>query len=399
MTCLLYVGNHAGSFLNHRLPVMLALKEQGYTVCVAVPDHADALEQMITCDAVDAIKKLGFVFYPIPINRGRLNPINELRSIINLYALYRQVQPDLVYHSTVKPVLYGGLAARLAHVPAVVNAMAGLGYIFTDESFKAHLIRRGFSMMYRIVMKHPNAIALFQNPDDKRIFVDECLVKEDHAVVIRGSGVDMDLFHPSAFHEQTPIVMLASRLLWNKGVAEFVEASRRLLAQGVHARFVLVGDTDPENPASIPREQLQAWHDSQQVEWWGWKRDMASILQEADIFCLPSFYREGIPKALIEAAATGLPVVTTNTPGCREIVRHGENGFLIPPHDIDALVDSMKDLIVDSDLRKQMGKRSREIAVKAFSVETVANLTIELCEQLLGNRSLQKAPAQPRVQA
>ncbi|MBZ0299948.1 MAG: glycosyltransferase family 4 protein [Anaerolineae bacterium] len=387
MTRLLYVGNHAGYFLSHRLPVMRALQAHGYEVHVAVPPHADALEQMITADAMTEIQQLGFILHPIPIARGGLQPIHELRSLWRLHRLYRQLQPDLVYHATIKPVLYGGAAARLARVPAVINAMTGLGYAFSGSSIKARLIRSAFSTFYQIVMGHPNAMALFQNQDDQRTLIDAGLVRENRTVVIHGSGVDMNQYCPAPHPAETPVVMLASRMLWDKGIGEFVAAAGCCRQNGIGARFVLVGDTDPDNPAAIPRPQLQAWHDRGEIEWWGWQKDMAATLQQADVFCLPSFYREGIPKALIEAAATGLPIVTTDAPGCREVVRQGENGLLIPVRDRDALADALTQLIQDADQRQQMGRRSREIAIDTFSVETVASQTIGLCETLLNRKS------------
>jgi glycosyltransferase involved in cell wall biosynthesis len=379
----LYVGNHAGHFLTHRLPAMLALQKAGYEMHVAVPDQPDDLEQLITVNAVETITQLGFIVHPIPITRGSLGLINAFRSLVVLYRLYRQLKPDLIYHATIKPVIYGGLISRLIQAPKVLNAMTGLGYAFTNKDIKARIIKTAFTLAYRFIMGHPGAVAVFQNEDDRASFVDAKLVDYNRTAIIRGSGVDMEKFSPASDRRNgPPVIMLASRMLWDKGVGEFVESAKASQQAGLQARFVLVGDSDPENPAAITRQQLQTWHESRVVEWWGWRNDMVLMLRQADIFCLPS-YREGLSKAMIEAAAMGLPIVTADVPGCREIVHHGENGFLVPVRDSAALFDTLRQLVSDPVLRAQMGAASREIAVHNYSVEAVCSTTVELCSKLL----------------
>jgi glycosyltransferase involved in cell wall biosynthesis len=379
--CFLYVGNHAGYFLTHRLPVMQAIRDAGYEVHVAAPAEADALEKMVVANAAETIRSLGFHYHPISIKRGSIGLAGELRVVSQLYRIYKRLKPDLVYHATIKPVLYGGILARMTGVPAVISAVTGLGYVFLANGFQATLLRVGVKTAYRLALGHPNMRVLFQNTDDCAAFIKQGLVKSETTAVIKGSGVDMQKFTATQEPDDMPIVVLPSRMLWDKGVGEFVEAAAILKRAGVSARFVLVGDTDPDNPTGILREQLQEWHDRGVIEWWGWRENMPEIFRTTHIVCLPS-YREGIPKALIEAAASGRPIVTADVPGCREIVYEGENGFLVPVRDSHLLAAALRRLVENTNMRRQMGQRSREIAEVEFSVETIVAQTLAICEQV-----------------
>lgn len=370
---LLFVVNDAGFFLSHRLPLACAAKAAGYEVYVATPDGAN----------VDKIRNYQFGLYLIPMSRKGIVPMAELRSIFALYQLYRQTVPDIVHHITIKPVLYGGLMARLAGVRSMVSAITGLGFVFVNQGFKTQLLRLSVRMAYRFALAHWNSRVIFQNPDDRALFIERNFVKENRAVLIQGSGVDMSRFAPTPESEGTPLVVLVARMIWDKGVAEFVEAARRLGALGVKARFALVGDSDQGNFAAVPISQLIAWRDEGVVEWWGHQGDMPKVLAQAHVVCLPSFYGEGVPKSLIEAAASGRPIVTTNMPGCREIVQNEENGLLVRPRDVDSLVTALRRLIEDGDLRKRFGTRGREIAMAGFSIEQVVAETLAVYKELL----------------
>ncbi len=380
---ILYVGNHASYFLTHRLPVFQSLQESGCDVHVAVPAKSDALGRMIDADAIETIERLGFHFHDIPISRGSINPINELRTLYYLFRLYRTLKPELIYHATVKPVLYGGLMSRIVGIPGAIFGVTGLGYLFVASGFKGLLIRMPIKLAFRLALSHPNAHTIFQNYDDYEAFVHQNLVNARNATVIKGSGVDLSEYNYLEETNCTPIVVLISRMLWDKGVREFVEAARILSNAGTKGRFVLVGDSDPDNPASVPQSQLRAWQDQGIIEWWGWRKDIPSILQQSHIVSLPSYYPEGVPKCLIEAAACGKPIVTTNMPGCKEIVEDGINGFLVPPRDTSSLAESIRQLIENPELRQEMGRRSREIAESEFSIEKVVGATIEICNKLL----------------
>ncbi len=369
---ILYVVNDANFFLSHRLPLALAAQGEGFDVHVATPLSDDA----------EKILAVGFTFHPIPLTRRGVHLGEELASVVALYRLYRKVKPDLVHLVTIKPVLYGGIAARLAGVPAVVSAVTGLGYVFIARGFKASLLRMIVKGAYRFALGHANGRVIFQNPDDRSSFLMSRLVDARQTVLIKGSGVDMAQFSPVPEPPGLPLVVFAARMLWDKGVGEFVDAARQLCDRGIKARFALVGDTDSGNPAAVPKSQLESWQQSDVVEWWGQHANMPMVFAKAHIVCLPS-YREGLPKVLIEAAASGLPIVATDVPGCREIVRDGENGFLVPVRDATALAEALRRLIEDAELRRRMGAKGREIAMAEFSVERVVSETLDVYRQLL----------------
>jgi glycosyltransferase involved in cell wall biosynthesis len=349
---------------HYRLPLAQALFSRGDDVVFISPagKYHTALEQA------------GFRWIEFPLDSKGINPFIEVATIMRLMQLYRREQPDLIHHFTVKCVLYGSLAARLAGIKRIVNSITGLGYVFTEQGFGVRVMRLIVNAFYRIAL--PGSRVIFQNPDDLDIFLRDRLIKESDAVVIRGSGVDVTMFTASREPGGVPIIILPSRMLWHKGVREFVDAARLLKEEGVQARFVLVGDSDPLNPASIPNDQLKAWDESGVIEWWGWRDDMKSIFSQTHIVCLPSYYREGVPRALVEALASGRPIVTTDAPGCREVVADGVNGLLVQPCDSVGLAKALRSLIENPALRQKMGLRSREIAEKDFSVEMVIAQTL-----------------------
>jgi len=368
---LLFVGNDAKYFLTHRLPLAYAAKSSGYEVHVAVPFSQESA----------TIRNHGFELHTIPMTRWGHNPCKEIHSLLALYRLFRRIRPALSHQVTIKPVLYGSLTARLAGVPATVNSVSGLGYVFLADGLKAHIVRWAVTMAYRLAFKHPRCCIIFQNPNDREDFIRNGLVEPGKTVLVKGSGVDMNEFAVTPYPDSVPLVLLSSRMLRDKGVQEFVDAARVLKEEGVQARFVLAGDEEAGNPSTITQEQLQAWHESKIVEWWGHCENMPHVIAQAHIVCLPS-YREGVPKALIEAAACGRPIVTTDVPGCREIVRHGENGLLVPVRDAVALAEALRKLIANPDLRQQMGERGREIASSEFSTEIIVGKIVDVYREL-----------------
>ncbi len=370
---ILYVVNDAGFFLSHRLALAREAREAGYDVHVATP----------VTRAVEGIRAERFSFHAIPISRWGLRIWEEMGSLFALYRLYNSLRPDLVHHVTIKPVLYGGTMARLARVPAVVNVVTGLGYVFISRGLKGWLLRNSVKLVYRLALNHPNSRVVFQNPDDRETFVRNGLVDASAAVLIKGSGVDVNEFSPTPEPLGRPLVLLASRLLWDKGVGEYVEAARRLREEGVKARFVLVGDSDFGNPAMVMKGQLEAWHRSGIVEWWGHRDNMSAVFAQAHVVCLPS-YREGLPKVLIEGAACGRPIVATDVAGCREIVHDEHNGLLVRPRDAVALADALRRLIENPSDRQRMGLRGREIVMTEFSLAKVIGDTLAVYRELLG---------------
>ena len=373
---ILFVVNDAPFFLSHRLPLALAARDSGYEVHVATPDSPLS----------GVIQKHGLHFHVIPLHRSSTRLWKELKSFQALLHLYRHLKPDLVHHVTIKPVLYGGAAARLAKVPAVIYAVPGLGHVFVREGLQASLLRSVVKWIYGYVFRHPNAKIIFQNPDDRQLMLQAQLVTISDSILIRGSGVDMDKFIPLPEADGPPVVVLAARMLWEKGVGEFVDAARQLREQKVDARFILAGESDPGNPSAVPVWQLEQWHDSGVVEWLGACDDMARVFSEAHVVCLPS-YREGLPKVLIEAAACGRPIITTDVPGCREVVRHEENGLLVPARNPAALAAAMRRLISSAVLRQFLGQRGREIAVAEFALDKVVAQTLAIYQEMLSNEA------------
>lgn len=353
---LLMVLNDAPFFISHRLPVALAARDAGYEVHIAVP---------FDLGPVDVIRREGFHYHDIPLKRGARRVGGELALIVTLWRMVGAVRPDVLHAVTMKPVLYAGLVARLRGVPAVVHAITGLGYLFLIEGLAARLQRALVKRLYLFALGHRNCVAIFQNPDDLKLFLDARLVDPGIVVMIRGCGVDMQRFVVRPEPEGEPVVMFPARILGDKGVHEFIAAARALKGR---ARFVLVGRTDPDNPTDVGEDGIREWEREGIVTWHGFSKDMAQTLADATIVCMPS-YREGLPRGLIEAAAVGRAIVATDVPGCREIVRDGDNGLLVPARDGAATAAAVARLLDDTGLRRRMAARGREIAETEFSVE------------------------------
>ena len=363
-TRLLYFVTEDWYFCSHRLPHAIAARTAGYdvTVVTRVREHGEV------------IRAAGLRLEPFEIARSGMNPLRELFTLLRLIALFRRVRPDIVHHVAMKPVLYGSLAAYLAGVPGVINAVTGMGWLFTSAGDRVRLVKRAVRVaLGRLLSK---GIALVQNPDDAELLA-RLGVPRGNIRRIAGSGVDLTRFYQTPEPAGTPVIVLPARLLWDKGVGEFVEAARILKSRGVEARFVLVGDPDPANPTSISKKQIEDWVREEVVEYTAWTNDMPSVLANAHIVCLPS-YREGLPKALIEGAASGRPIVATDVPGCRDVVRNGVHGFCIPPRDSNALAVALARLVSDPALRARMGAAARKRAEQEFGLEAVIVQTLEV---------------------
>lgn len=367
---LLFLVTEDWYFYSHRLPPARAARAAGYDVVVVT---------RVGKRGPDILAE-GFSLVPLGLSRRSRNPFRELATIAQIVGIYWRERPDIVHHVALKPVLYGSLAA-LVRRPAVVNAMAGMGFLFTSGSRKAGFLRAAVVRGFRVLLNAGRSVLILQNPDDRSMMVSGGLVEASRVRLIRGSGVDIEKFSPTPEPEGQAVVMLPSRMLWDKGVGEFVEAAGILRARGVQARFVLVGNGDPDNPASIPDSQLKAWHDSGVVESWGHCADMPDALAKATLVCLPS-YREGLPKVLLEAAACARALVATDAPGCREIVRHGENGLLVPLRDASALAHAIELLLNDPDRRMAMAKQGRRMVELEFSESRVAEETLAVYREI-----------------
>ena len=371
---LLFVVNVDWFFLSHRLPIALEAMRQGYQVHIATG----------LTDRLDELQCNGLVVHPLALDRSSAGLGNSWRTMVQLWQIFRTVRPDVVHLVTIKPMLLGGLVARLAGVPAVVAAVSGLGFVFTARGAKAAVRRWLVGALYRVALGHRNLKVIFQNADDLRSLAKVAHLPAAKVAMIRGSGVDLARYAHVPLPGGVPVVVLAARLLADKGVLEFVQAVRLLRQRGCEARFVLVGTVDTANPASFTDAVVSAWVHDGVVEWWGHRADMPQVLAAAQVVVLPS-YREGLPKVLIEAAACGRAVVTTDAPGCRDAISPNVTGVLVPVRNAVALADAMEDLVKDPLRCKVMGDAGRALAEKAFDVRQVVAAHLQIYQELTDN--------------
>jgi glycosyltransferase involved in cell wall biosynthesis len=381
---LLYVLNEAYFLLSHRRLLVEEAVRAGFDVHVAAPDdHVWAPSGF----DVEQIREIGAEFHSIRISRRGQNPFRELRTLIEFQRLFSSIEPDLLHLLTIKPNLYGGLVARPCGVRGVVFAFTGLGEVFAARGAAARVRRVVVSGGLRLGLRHRNSTVIVQNGGDEELLRSAGLVRDDQIAKIRGSGVDIEEFKPSEFPAGTPVVVFAGRLLVEKGVRVFAETARAVRGSGVAARFVLVGDTHPSNPSAVPREELEDWVRGGVVEWWGRRNDMPSVFQSATIVCFPTMYGEGVPKILLEAAASGRPIVTSDIPGCREVVDHEKNGLLVSPGQSKAFADAVSYLIKHADVCRDMGAQGRRIVESNFDQRKIVRDTMDIYENLIRSRT------------
>lgn len=379
---LLIVVNTPEFFLSHRRAVATAARAAGWDVHVATGPGAAAAR----------IRAAGFAHHRVPIDRGGLSPVRDLRCLFSLWRLMRRLKPGIVHAVTIKPVIWGGLAARLAQVPAQVSAISGLGWVFLAEGRRADLLRRVVALLYRAALGGPRQCIVFQNQSDRNFLAGLGIPLDGRAEIIAGSGVDLDRFSPSPEPTGMPVVLMPARLLVDKGVREFVAAAEMLASEGVAADFVAVGPTDAANPAAVPEHELERWRRSGPVVFRGNVINMPLALANSHVVVLPS-YREGMPKSLLEAAAAGRAVVTTDTPGCRDAIVAGETGLLVPVGDAAALAGAIRLLLGDPARRAMMGAAGRRHAERAFDVRDVASAHLAIYEALSPGNPLAPARA------
>lgn len=371
---LLMVVTEDWYFRLHWQALAEAAARRGWEVAVATrinaPEHAEA------------IAAAGLRLVPLAINRRSLNPLRELGAVGELARLYRRERPDLIHHVALKPVLYGSLAAKRAGVPRWLNGLPGLGYVYASDEPKARLLRPLIGGLFRLLLDDRRSRVLLQNHDDAKFFASG-IVTPERVHCVRGVGVDTVRYAPVPEPPGPPLAVLAARMLWDKGVAELVDAARLLRQRNVALRIALVGGPDPGNPRSVPEDVLRRWQADGLVEWWGQRTDMPEVWRQAAIAVLPTTYREGLPTVLLEAAATGRPLVATDMPGCREVVRPGETGLLVPPGDAVALADALERLATDAALRARLGAAARQAAETEFAVPVVTGLVLDLYRRMM----------------
>lgn len=372
-----YIVNVDWFFISHRLPLALEAIDQGHEVYIFAKDTG----------RMDYLKSLGIKVYPISLERGSLNPFSSLSLLFDLKRKLIKIQPDVVHLVTIKPVLIGGIASILAKVPSIVYAISGLGYIFTNTRIKAKFLRLGVIPLYRLALSAKNKVVIVQNSDDLRILRQYVSIPSSQTVLIPGSGVDLDKFSAHNLPLENKVVLMACRMLADKGVYEFYRSALLLKDKYPHIRFVLVGGVDPDNPASLSEQELNDWAQSGAVEWWGHQSDMAATLSKATVVVLPS-YREGMPKVLLEAQALGRPVVTTDVPGCREAIEGGVTGFLAEVKDENSLATAIEKLISNDSLCEKLSHNARQRAEEKFDIKQVVKTHFEVYESLKRNVGL-----------
>jgi len=369
---ILFVVTEDWYFCSHRLNLAKAAITAGFKVSLAtrVQEHGEV------------IKEAGIRLIPLQyMNRKGMNPLGELKCILELMRIYRETKPDIVHHVAMKPMLYGSIAAFFARVPYKVQAISGFGFVFLSDSFKAKLLRVPIRLMLRFALCGKQTDVIVQNPDDAAL-AEQIGVQQKHLHVIAGSGVDIDKFHPVAEPESNEIkVTLVARMLWDKGIEEFVEAIHLLKGRGLNIQACLVGEPDESNPASISLAQLQTWQEDAGIHYAGRRSDIAQVWAESNIAVLPS-YREGLPKSLLEAAACGRAMVATDVPGCRSVVIHKKTGLLVPVKNAELLADAIAYLMKHPLERKEMGRSARVMVENTFSDDCINSEIIDLYKGL-----------------
>lgn len=367
------VVNEDRFFLSHRKDVAVAAKSKGYDVTVVAKDTG----------RVDEIRALGVKWIDLPINPTGMNLSDELNTLRFLYKLYRKERPDLVHHIGLKLILWGGLAAKLAKVKGVVNAVSGLGVLFSGDkpSFMARMVLQ----VIRFSSNRRNISLIFQNHEDMGLFVDHHIIKPKYCDFIKGSGVDLSEYHYTSEPEEGPVkVIFTARMVKEKGTFELIDAAERLRSEFEgKVQFLLCGGLS-NNPKGIKKEELEALCDGKYIQWLGYRSDVKQILMNSHIMAFPSYYREGVPRSLIEATAIGRPIVTTHSYGCKDTVDDGVNGFLVPIQNSKQLAEKLRVLISDKALRERMGKAGREKAEREFSIVGVVKKHMEIYQRLIG---------------
>ncbi len=373
MPKLIYLVTEDWYFWSHRLPVARAARAAGFEVGVAtrVREHGDR------------ILAEGFRLHPLSWQPGRRDPLDAAAAIGEIARLYRRERPDLVHHVAMKPVVLGGVAARLAGVPAVVHALTGLGTLFLGRSTRARLVRRGVGLALRRLLDHGRSRVILQNQDDLGTLVAAGILRPERSVLIRGSGIDTGHFQALPEPPAPPVTAAyVGRMLEDKGIRTLIAAQQALQRQGRAVRLVLAGTPDPDNVTSIPERELTAWAGLPGIAWPGWCGDVRAVWAAAHIAVLPS-RREGLPKSLLEAAACGRAIIATDVPGCREIARAGENALLVPPGDPAALAEALARLAEDAELRHRFAAASRRLVETDLAADRVGAATVALYRELL----------------
>lgn len=379
---LTFVVNHAAFFVSHRLPLALAAEDRGYSVNLLTGQAGSSAMESV---AVSKLISAEIEHDRVAFSSAGMNPFLELWGVFQLVSLLREKRPHLVHCVSPKGVLYGGIASRVMGVKGLVLAVSGMGYAFTASREKTILrtfIAKIYRLLARLAFGHSNKRVIVQNLDDQAEIIESGLAKPNEVRLIQGSGVDLSCFADIVIEDKLPAVLLPARMLEDKGIFEFVEAAKQLKDKTEGWKFILAGTADYQNPSSVPREQIQEWQEEGLLDWLGHIDDMVPIYGMASIVCLPS-YREGMPKVLLEAAAAGCAIVTTDAIGCREAIVPGETGDLVPVQNSEKLARVLISLIRDKPRRERYGYAGRRLAYEKYGLDSVVEKTIKIYEELL----------------
>lgn len=369
---LLFVVSEDWYFVSHRLHLAKTAIDNGFVVSLIcnVSNHREK------------ITSAGIELFDWKMSRGSVNPFRELGTIYRLFKLIKQINPDIIHVVTLKLIVYCAIISKFSSFK-VVNALGGLGFVFSAKTIKAKFLQKIAVIALKFSFSN-RSVLILQNKDDEDDLLTKNIIGKSKIKIIRGAGVDTDHFiHHSHLHKNDiPLVILPARMLWDKGVHEFIECAKKINKQEVVARFALVGGVDGENPKAVPKKYLEEVHAKGIINWMGYQNNMLAVYQQADIVCFPS-YAEGLPKSLLESASCELPIVAFNVRGCREVVVNNINGFLVEPHNQEQLCNAVKKLITNKKLRENMGKKGREIVVNNFSQEQIGEETLQLWYEVL----------------
>lgn len=366
MNKLLFVVNVDWFFVSHRLPIALKALEDGYEVHLA-------------CSVTDKRKYIegcGIILHEIPLSRSGVSLFGELKSLLILYKIINQVKADIIHTVTIKPVIYANILTRLVGRGSRISSISGLGYVFIANGLKVKIIRAIVSRLYKFALSGADGV-IFQNTADRDMLLKLGIIRENQSILIRGSGVNLSDYTVKPEPTENMVVMLVARLLIDKGVNEFVEAAKLVNQKHCNVKMVLVGDIDLDNPKSVSATQLKSWVDSKVIEYWGFSQNVSDTMAKANVIVLPS-YREGLPKSLIEAAACGRAIVTTDVPGCRDAIEEGVTGLLVPPRNVEQLAKAICALLENKAIRQEFGNNGRILATSAFNIDDVVRAHLEI---------------------
>lgn len=376
---LVILTNDLSFFCSHRLPIAEAALNKSFEVVVGYGELGGADPRIL--------EKKGIKVSFVPMKRGSINVLKDLQSLFYIWRFFKKEKPDIVHLVTIKPYLYGGIIARLTSIPTLVSAVSGLGTLFIHQDLKNKILKFLLYPIYRLAFNHFNQIVILHNQEDANMLTKWGVLNYNKVRLLKGSGIKLDNFNNLEDAPGIPVVCFAARLLIDKGVNEFIDAARLINEKKIQARFFLAGDLDTQNPNGLNVDDLKKIREEGFVEILGYQKDIPSLYSRSHIICLPS-YREGLPKALMEAAAAGRAVVTTDVPGCKDAIIPNKSGLIVPVKDSEALAKAIQDLINNPEKRKKMGYEGRKLATKEFAIENIVDAHLKIYNDL--NRSWRK---------